>query len=336
MSKAILDIQSLDFHWESADPFLFCAFHADQYPAGNTEMEPEASLAGRNLGSDFELKDGWRMYHGEKIPGFPAHPHRGFETITIVQEGLVDHADSLGASGRYGNGDVQWLTTGKGVQHSEMFPMINQKKENPLLLFQLWLNLPAANKMADPNFTMFWQEDIPVYESVDEQGKAIKVKIIAGDFAGLNALKPPPASWAANPASDIAIWLIELAPGAQWCLPEAQAGLNRRLYFFEGESLSCEDEEVMVKHGLTLDSSLSVDLQNSSTPAKLLLLQGRPLNEPVAQQGPFVMNTREQLQQAFNDYHETQFGGWPWERNDQVHGARGRFAHYDDGSKDEP
>jgi redox-sensitive bicupin YhaK (pirin superfamily) len=104
MSK-IKQIRPLGFQWQTLDPFLFCVHHEDQFPKGNDELGPAASLAGRNIGQDFVVKDGWRMYHGEKVPGFPGHPHRGFETITVVREGLVDHADSAGGKGRYGNGD---------------------------------------------------------------------------------------------------------------------------------------------------------------------------------------------------------------------------------------
>ncbi len=96
---------------------------------------PQALLAGREIGNDFVGLDGWSMYHGDVVPGFPVHPHRGFETVTIVRTGLVDHADSLGAAGRYGSGDVQWLTAGRGVQHSEMFPLFNPDRDNPLELF---------------------------------------------------------------------------------------------------------------------------------------------------------------------------------------------------------
>ena len=92
----ILDIQPLGFQWQTWDPFLFCAYHHDKFPRGNGSFGPATSLAGRHIGMDFEIRDGFRMYHGEAVPGFPAHPHRGFETITIVQQGLVDHADSLG------------------------------------------------------------------------------------------------------------------------------------------------------------------------------------------------------------------------------------------------
>ena len=97
--------------------------------AGNERQGPAASLAGRNLGQDFEGKDGWRMYHGEIVPGFPQHPHRGFETVTVVRRGLLDHSDSMGATARYGRGDVQWLTAGRGIQHAEMFPLVERDRE---------------------------------------------------------------------------------------------------------------------------------------------------------------------------------------------------------------
>ena len=114
MNNAIKSIKPLGFPWQTQDPFLFCVHHEDFYQKGNDVMGPAASLAGRNIGQDFELnKAGWRMYHGEHVPGFPAHPHRGFETVTIVTNGVVDHSDSLGAAGRFGFGDVQWLTAGK-------------------------------------------------------------------------------------------------------------------------------------------------------------------------------------------------------------------------------
>ncbi len=105
-SKSIFKIIPLSTPWPGVDPFLFSVHHDDAYPAGNEEMGPNASLAGRDIGQDFAAKDGWNMYHGDVIPGFPQHPHRGFETITIVRKGLIDHADSLGASARFGGGDT--------------------------------------------------------------------------------------------------------------------------------------------------------------------------------------------------------------------------------------
>ena len=127
--SAILNNKKLGFPWATQDPFLFCVHHLDFYPEGNGKFGPISSLAGRNIGNDFVIKDGWRMYHGETVPGFPSHPHRGFETITFVLQGIIDHADSNGAAGRYGNGDVQRRTAGSGLQHSEMFPLLQKTKK---------------------------------------------------------------------------------------------------------------------------------------------------------------------------------------------------------------
>ena len=149
---AILDVRPLGFPWETFDPFLFCVHHDDAYPAGNEELGPNVSLAGRQLGSDFTIKDGFRMYHGEAVPGFPQHPHRGFETVTLVRRGLIDHSDSLGAAARFGGGDVQWMTAGKGIVHAEMFPLLEREAANPVELFQIWLNLPREDKLVEPHF----------------------------------------------------------------------------------------------------------------------------------------------------------------------------------------
>ena len=332
----ILDVQPLGFQWRTYDPFLFCAFHKDDFPSGNAALGPAAALSGRNIGMDFEIRDGWRMYHGDKVPGFPGHPHRGFETVTIVQKGLVDHADSMGAAGRYGDGDVQWLTTGRGVQHSEMFPLLHQDRPNPLLLFQVWLNLPAKSKLADPNFTMFWGKDLPVVQEHDDAGRAIRIEITAGNYKDTQALAPPPASWAADPANGVAIWVIDLAPDAEWELPAAAPGLNRALYFFEGRSAQIDGRTIAALHGLKVAPEQPLAIKNSEVAARFLLLQWRPINEPVAQHGPFVMNTRDELVQAFADYQRTQFGGWPGPHPDPVHGQRGRFARFANGVVVEP
>lgn len=331
----IKSIKPLGFPWDTQDPFLFCAHHADAYPKGNDEMGPDASLAGRNIGQDFEIKDGWRMYHGSTIPGFPYHPHRGFETVTIAKTGLVDHADSLGAAGRFGNGDVQWMTAGRGVQHSEMFPLLNKEEENPFELFQIWLNLPKASKMVEAHFKMLWSEKIPVLKKLDDSGKLTKVNIIAGALDGLVPPEPAPNSWAINPDNGVAIWTIKMEAGAEWEIPAATSEVNRTLYFYKGESIQVGSESIKHYHAVEVDASESINMKAGIDDCYLLVLQGKPINEPVAKYGPFVMNTQEEIQQTMKDYGKTQFGGWPWPRPDQVHDRdRGRFALYADGTEE--
>jgi quercetin 2,3-dioxygenase len=333
MTTAILHTQPLGFPWPTIDPFLFCVHHNDAYPQGNAALGPDAALAGRNLGQDFSGKDGWSMYHGEVVAGFPAHPHRGFETVTIVREGLIDHSDSLGATARFGGGDVQWLTAGRGIVHCEMFPLVHAHQPNPTELFQIWLNLPAKSKMAEPHFTMFWHETIPRLQHVDAAGRSTHISCIAGHLAGLRGLPPPPDSWASEATADVAILTLKLAPGARWTLPPASTAASRRqLYFFKGKSLSLDGHSVAVAQAIEVRAGLAVELVNGDSEAELLLLQGRPIGEPVAQYGPFVMNTQAEIQQAFSDYRRTQFGGWPWGVADPVHAqAQGRFAKHADG-----
>ena len=201
----VLAIVPLEFIWATADPFLFCVHHHDAYPAGNERMGPAVSLAGREIGQDFAGTDGWRMYHGDVIPGFPQHPHRGFETVTIVRGGVIDHSDSLGATARFGAGDVQWLTAGRGIVHAEMFPLRERDAPNPLELFQIWLNLPARSKMATPHFSMLWNEAIPEVAVVDDAGRTSRVMIVAGKWGAAQAPAPPPESWASQAEADVAI-----------------------------------------------------------------------------------------------------------------------------------
>ncbi|HLP53244.1 MAG TPA: pirin family protein [Chitinophagales bacterium] len=332
----IKSIKAMGFQWETADPFLFCVHHEDHFPAGNDAMGPPASsLNGRHMGDDFIIKDGFRMYHGKVVPGFPGHPHRGFETITVVRKGLVDHADSMGASGRYGNGDVQWMTAGKGVQHSEMFPLIHKDKDNTMELFQIWLNLPKQNKMVEPHFKMLWAEAIPNYTHKDKNGKKSSVEVIAGTIGGLTAVSPPPNSWSANPQNHVAVWNIKMQPGAIFTLPAAMAGINRNIYYYEGDGMTLAGTTIPKYSAIDLHPDMDVELVAGADGASILLLQGKPINEPVIQYGPFVMNTKEEINQAFTDYHNTKFGGWPWSRYDQVHPRdKGRFAKHADGREE--
>lgn len=296
-------------------------------------------------GSDFNPHAPYRMYHGDKVPGFPQHPHRGFETITATNVGLIDHADSVGNAGRYGEGDVQWMTAGDGVVHGEMFPLVFASKPNHTKFFQLWLNLPAKSKKVEPCFAMFWSNDVPVYKS--ENGN-VSIAVWAGDYfleQGHDDEKqkqnsPPPDSWAADPENDVAVLHITIRPGGKLVLPKANKSngstINRTMYLIEGHTNGVEvdgkvlGQKVYLEMDATKDVVIeipSIDTTSQQQSTEFLLLQGKPINEPVAQHGPFVMNTRAEIQEAFRDYQRTKFGGWPWPRDDMIFPRdKGRFA----------
>jgi redox-sensitive bicupin YhaK (pirin superfamily) len=337
VNDPVLQTVPLGFQWATVDPFLFCVHHLDRYPAGNELMGPQASLEARDLGMDFAGAEGWRMYHGHVVPGFPAHPHRGFETVTFVRQGHIDHSDSLGAAARFSRGDVQWLTAGRGIVHCEMFPLLDRNGPNPCELFQIWLNLPAADKMVDPYFTMFWNEDIPRHVAKDGDGRRSEITVIAGAIEGLQPPTPPPNSWASRPEADLAIWHIVQEPGARWTLPPAQGqDTVRTLYVFEG-SLQIGDHRLDASTGSLLRRDSDVEITAGEHGVEALVLQGRPIGEPVAQYGPFVMNDDTEIRQAFADYRATGFGGWPWPTDDPVHARdEGRFARHADGHIERP
>ncbi len=327
-SGPVLELVELGFPWEGLDPFIFTVHHRDAYPAGNDQLGPVERLDGRMIGSDFSYLRGWSMYHGDVVPGFPQHPHRGFETVTVVRRGYVDHSDSLGATARYGQGDVQWLTTGAGIMHAEMFPLLDPDGPNPLELFQIWLNLPPASKMVPAHFAMLWGEEIPTF--VPAPG--VSIDVIAGALGDHRAPQPPPDSWASRPDSHLAIWLIRLGAGAEWDLPATAESVNRMLHCHDGEEVVVGSARIAAGVGARLQSDAVVRLSNQGGPAEFLLLQGQPIGAPVFQLGPFVMNSAEELRVAVDDYRRTQFGGWPWPSRSPVHArGEGRFALHADG-----
>lgn len=327
MGKSVKSNRPMGFVRDTLDPFLFCVHHLDLYPEGNDRQGPDGGLVGRHIGSDFDESNDWKMYHGTVVPGFPAHPHRGFETITVVLEGLVDHFDSGGSTGRYGFGDVQWMTAGSGLQHSEMFPLVNQDKPNRLDLFQIWINLPAKNKMTEPGYEMIWAHEVPHIQL--EGGD---VRVISGSWNEHIAPSAPGASWANDPENEVALYILTIKAGSSVELPTASSKANRMMYHIDGGSAFVESSELKPKYGMELRADVSTTVQAGESDVRVLILQGRPIAEPVAQHGPFVMNTRAEIHQAFDDYRRTQFGGWPWGPSDIVHPrSQGRFAKMSDG-----
>ncbi|HUG84567.1 MAG TPA: pirin family protein [Euzebya sp.] len=335
---AVLQQVQLGQVWQTIDPFLFCVHHDDDYPAGDEELGPCAPLVGRDIGQDFSGRDGWSMYHGSLVPGFPHHPHRGFETISFMRNGFMDHSDSLGAAARFGRGDVQWMTAGSGIVHAEMFPLLNGRSRNETELFQIWINLPASDKMVPPHFAMLWDHQIPKHTFLDQGGRPVTVTVVAGEVvSGERAPTPPPHSWASRADSDVNIWHIGLVQGASWTLPiAAHRDSVRTLYVFGDGALRVGGTEVQGGNAAVVRSDVPITITDVAAGTEVLVLQGRPIAEPVVQYGPFVMNTKTEIQKAYADYADTGFGGWPWDATDPNHGHEvKRFARHADGRVEE-
>lgn len=225
------------------------------------------------------------------IGGFPPHPHRGFETVTYMLEGQMQHKDHMGNVGLLKPGGAQWMTAGRGVIHEEM----PQQDEGRLHGFQLWLNLPAAEKMKPADYRDIEPAQIP---AATVQGAT--VRLIAGQLALAGKSLSGPVNGAGySVTTDPLMVDIQLAAGAEISLP-IQAGYNAFAYLFEGE-LEVAGTQVSEPSALKLSDGYSVRFL-SKDGARLLLFAGKPLNEPVAQRGPFVMNTQEELYQAMKDY----------------------------------
>ncbi|KGM57153.1 pirin [Lysobacter arseniciresistens ZS79] len=229
------------------------------------------------------------------LAGFPDHPHRGFETVTYMLDGRMRHRDNHGNEGVLVPGSVQWMTAGRGLVHSEM----PEQESGRMRGFQLWVNLPARDKMVEPRYQEFAPDRIPQVSPAD----GVTVKVVAGEVDGVRGP-------IAQPATEPLYLDIALAAGAAWeyALP---GGHNAFAYVFEGEvsvGAGGEDARTLQAPQLAvLGGGELLRVQAADAGARMLLVAGRPLREPVARHGPFVMNTREQLMQAFVDYQEGRF-----------------------------
>jgi redox-sensitive bicupin YhaK (pirin superfamily) len=191
--------------------------------------------------------------------------------------------------------------------------------------------------MVEPLFAMLWGKDTPVVECADVNGKVSTVRIIAEELNGRRSASSPPESWANNTENAVWVWNIKMPAKVQFTLPASSAGLNRVLYFYTGEVATLETTPNRTQHGVQLISDADVILNSVEQACEFLLLQGRPIDEPVARYGPFVMNTGQEIQQAFSDYSKDQFGGWPWTSSSPVHfDAKARFAKHAAGKLEEP
>lgn len=228
------------------------------------------------------------------LAGFPSHPHRGFETVTYMLDGRMRHKDNHGHEGLLTPGSVQWMTAGRGLVHSEM----PEQESGRMRGFQLWINLPAKDKMTAPKYQEYAPDNIPQVRPAE----GVTVKVIAGTVDGV-------AGPIAQPATDPLYLDIALAPGARWVF-DLPAAHNAFAYAYEGAATVGEgdDARALETHELAvLGGGERLQLRAGAQALRLILVAGRPLREPVAKYGPFVMNTRQELMQAFVDFQEGRF-----------------------------
>ena len=224
------------------------------------------------------------------IAGFPEHPHRGFNTFTYMLDGHMEHRDSMGNCGDLQAGGAQWMKAASGVLHSEM----PQQSNGLMRGFQLWINLPAAQKMSDPAYQEYAAAAFPVVRVADHQ-----VKVLAGEYVHEGNTTRGPVE---DPNTKVMYLDVILAGGSEWttALPEKCSAF---IYVFEGEAMIGTTALPQYNLGV-LASGDGVQIRSGAQPTRFILVSGMPLTEPVVQSGPFVMNTREEIQQAFADFHK--------------------------------
>ncbi|MCC7237479.1 MAG: pirin family protein [Bryobacterales bacterium] len=231
----------------------------------------------------------------EKPRGVEEHPHRGFETVTIAYQGSVDHRDSAGNSGTIEPGDVQWMTAASGVVHEEMHGRAFTRQGGVFEMVQLWVNLPAKDKMSAPKYQSITKDRIPAVAL----GEGASARVIAGE---LNGARGPAATF-----TPLHVWDLSMSAGSKAELP-LPAGCNTAVVLLRGAvTIAGKALDGEAKLALLSKQGEAVTVE-ASADSLLLVLSGEPINEPVASYGPFVMNTREEIQQAVRDYHAGKMG----------------------------
>lgn len=236
--------------------------------------------------------------------GVGEHPHRGFETVTIVYDGVVAHRDSAGSGGVIGSGDVQWMTAASGIVHEEMHGKEWAKQGGTFHAIQLWVNLPRAHKMSSPGYQTLLKADIPVVELA---GGAGHLRVIAGEFRGASETVPRGIRGPANTFTPVHLYDVRVKAGhaAEIAVP---AGFNTAVFVLQGSLSVNGSEEAHEAELVQLDKSGERITLKAMADTSLLVLAGEPIDEPVARYGPFVMNTKAELVQAVNDYQAGKMG----------------------------
>lgn len=320
-----------DLHWDIDDPFIFASHHFDLYPVGNErQAPPKEEVDRKDLGNDYYKLFGYRLYTSKMTPGFQLHSHWGYETITLVPQGYVDHFDSLGNQGRYGYGDMQWITAGGRYHHCEMYPLVHQDRKNPQLVTQIMINLPLSEKDTSPEVHTVWKEDLTEFE---ENG--CKFTLLAGTFAGRTATVPSKRSWAANPAHHVTILRVLMAPGTSFTLGKTEA-VNRNIYLTEGGA-TVAGKAYKPSTRLKLKPDCEVEIVMGDTESEVWLLEGDPIGEKQSRWGPVILGTDAEVRKAVNIIRQKEMDEWQWDfvNQKQPLGTE-RFYRSADGSESRP
>ncbi len=320
-------------HWDTEDPFIFASHHEDDYPKGNAQMAPPLmEISGRNLGRDYQKFFGFRMYNGKVVPGFPLHAHWGYETVTLPQIGYVDHSDSEGNTGRFGFGDVQWVSAPSFYEHCEMYPLVDQENRNPNDITQLMIALPLEMKnLPEISVNTVWKEDMPIIRS-----EGCTVQIICGEFGGKSVSSPSEHSWA-DGTHGVRILRIEMEPDAKLRIDPAAEGANRNLYYVSGDRADIMGEEVIWNARMKIAASADIDIQNGKERSVFWLLEGIPIGQRMSMFGPVMLSSDAEVREAMQTIRKQELERWPWELVDRVNPIdSGRFMLRKDGTRETP
>ncbi len=322
----------LGMHWDTEDPFLFVSHHEDDYPRGNRQQAPPlAEISCRNLGRDYQLRLGFRMYHGKVVPGFPMHAHWGYETLTLPEKGYIDHYDTERIEGRFGFGDVQWVSASSKYEHCEMYPLVNQEERNPNDITQIMINLPLEMKNQGNSVSTVWSEDIPIVE-----GDGWSAKVLCGTFGGESAESPNPVSYA-RISNGVRIIRFVMGPGAVVRIDSAADWANRNLYFVSGKDAEVMGIGVQSYTRMKFTHKGEFEIVNGPEESVLWLLEGKPIGQKMSMFGPVVLEDLKEVRRALDEIRKNEFLEWPWDIIDKAQPlGTGRFIRYPDGSESRP
>jgi len=320
----VLREQVASYNWDCEDPFFLVTHHFDDYPPGNAQQAPPLpEIRRRTLGNDYDKRLGYRMYKGKVSPGFPLHTHWGYETITFVSEGYIDHFDSEGNCGRFGFGDVQWITASSRYRHDEMYPLAFTDRDNHQMVTQIFLNLPIEDKNKENEVNTVWEENVP-----KAKGEGWTATVIAGSFKGVGGISPNRLSWA-KPEHHVNIVRIAMEPGAEIVI-EPSASKTRNLYITDVPA-SVFGKEYHFDTRLKIRPDAEVPVKMGNKTSEVWLLEGYPIGEKQASFGPVILDSQEHVRKAMREISSTEEKEWTWKYVNQKQPlGTGRF--FRDGS----